>query len=176
MDNCRQLNVTDKLVIRTHPDFRIYYVNDDFVKTTGIDADEALLKELTEILPYSMPDLFKEIIQQNVKDDERSYYIIKGKTKEGDCYWGLMRLTPFTSKLNGEKRFLVEVKMLPNNAVEEAAQVFSTIEKVHENAGKDFAMKYFEGYLEDRNVNFDEYIFKTLGVSKKKIDKYFELT
>jgi len=175
MDNCIHLNVSDKLVLRAKPDMSIYYVNDDFERITGINTEEALLRDFFEIIPYSMQDLFKEVFFQNLKENEPSYFIIKGKTKDGQCYWGLMRVSPFKSKLTDQLRYLIEIKMLPHNAINESEKIFSVIEKVYENAGKTFAKKYFDGFLEDNNVDFETYIFNTLGASKKKIDKYFNL-
>ena len=176
MKKCIHLDLNDKLIIRTTPDFKIYFVNDNFTHITGINAEQALLKNLTEILPFSMADLFHDVVKENIKENEPSYYILKGKTKHGDCYWGLMRITPFYSKLNGEKRYLFEIKMLPHNAEEESEKIYDVIEKVYLNAGHDFAKKYFEGYLEDQNTDYEGFIFKTLGTNKKKIKKYFEIT
>ncbi len=175
MKECKSLGIEDKLVLRTKPDTKIYYVNDDFVKFTGFEADSVLLKELHEVIPDTMPELFKEILLAHLKDDEPSYYVIKGKTNKGYCYWGLMRVTTFQSKLNNEFRYLVEIKMLPTNAVLEGEKVFDTVEKVYENAGAEFAKKYFEGFLEEKNQTFEEFILSILGVNKKKLEKYFKI-
>jgi len=176
MSNCKHLDISDKPVLRIKPDMSVYFVNDDFSKVTGLQPEHVVLKSLSEVLPSTLPDLFEEIIRKNIRDDEPSFFIVKGKTLTGECYWALARITPYVSKLNGEKRYKIEMKMLPNNAVQEIDKMYTTIEKVYENAGKDFALKYFEGFLEDRNQTFDDYIFDTLGAGKKKIHKYFEIS
>ncbi len=171
----KTINISDKLILRIKPDLKIYYVNDDFLKFTGFDESQILLHEITDVLPDTMPDLYREMFAANIKPDQVSYFIIKGKTADNDNYWGLLRITPFESKLNGEKRYLVEIKMLPLNAVKAAGKVFETVEKIYDNTGMKFAKKYLEGFLEEKNMDFEKFIFDILGVSKKKVDKYFKI-
>jgi PAS domain S-box-containing protein len=171
----KSMTLSNNFVIRIKPDLKIYYVNDDFLEFTGFSADEVLLKDLTEVVSAEMNDLFKEILIQNLKSDNSTYFIQESKTKQGDTFWSLMRVTPFKSKMNNEDRFLVEIKMLPVNAIEETEKVFNTVKKIYNNAGKDYAKKYFEGFLEERNQTFEEFVIDLLGVKKKRVDKYFNM-
>jgi hypothetical protein len=154
---------------------KIYYVNKEFMDFTGLDEDKILLQDFQEIIYGNMADLVREIIAEHLNPEEPTYFIIRGKTNFDYCYWGLLKITPFQSKLSGELRYLIEIKMLPVNAVMEAEKVFDTVEKVYENAGKEFAKKYFEGFLEEKGVSFEDYILEILGTSKKKVDKFFRI-
>jgi hypothetical protein len=154
---------------------KIYYVNKDFIDFTGFKEEDVLLSDVQNIFYGNMADFVKDIIVEHLNAEEPSYFIIRGKTNYDYCYWGLVKITPFQSKLNNELRYLIEIKMLPVNAIEKVEKVFDTVEKVYESAGKDFAKKYFEGFLEERGQTFEEFVIDLLGVKKKKIDKYFNM-
>ncbi len=173
--DCKNLDLQTKFVLRIRPDLKVYYVNKDFTDFTGFSEEEILLKPLPEILPFSIKEVYKKIILSHLPDEDPSYLILKGKTKSGECYWGLMRITSFHSKLSGETRYLLEIKMLPVDAIMRANDIFDKVEKVYESAGPEYGEKFFLGFLEERNQSFEDFIIEILGVKKKKLDKYFKI-
>ncbi len=53
--------------------------------------------------------------------------------------------------------------------------MFSVLSEIENNAGKEAALKYFFGYLEEKNKNFNKFVLDIVEVNEKKALKYFEI-
>jgi len=173
--DCLQLDIAKKIKIKIDDRFRILYINDYFTNVSNFKVSDIILKDLNTILAPSMPKITLDLLEKSANEFQKFYAILKGKTKDGGCYWTFIRIT---QRFNQDKSFagyLLEGKTLPSVAVSKIEKLFSILSEIENNAGKEAALKYFNGYLEEKGVNFNEFILAITEVNEKKADKYFEI-
>ncbi len=173
--NCIQLDVAKKIKIKIDDKFRILYVNDYFTNVSGFKVSEIILKNFDTILDPSMPKITLDLLEKTAEELPKFYAILKGKTKDGGCYWSFVRVT---QRFNQDREFsgyLLEGKLLPTVAISKIEKMYSVLTEIENNAGKEAALKYFNGFLEEKGVNFNEFVLAIAEVNEKKAEKYFEI-
>ena len=173
---CIQLDVDRKIKVKLDTSGKILYVNNYFTEFTGFSVSEVILKDFERLLDPSMPKLTVEKLKDLSKQYDSFHFIFKGAMKGDSCYWGFVRVNKTIDKETGEyKGLLIEIKMLPTGAITKTEKMFDILNEIEKNAGLDAALKYFNGYLEERNVDFEEYILSLVDIDAKKANAYFEI-
>jgi PAS domain S-box-containing protein len=173
--DCINLDLAKKAKIKIDLTGKILYVNNYFSQVTGFKIHEIILKDLEEIMHPDMPKMAKRRIL-NLGDAEKiNYFIVKGKTADNGCYWGFVKMTREYNEYNEVKGYLFEVKMLPIGTIEKIDKLYDILREIENNAGIDAADKYLDGYLEEKNYSFNDFILAITEVDYKKIEKYFEI-
>ncbi len=173
--DCLHLNAAKKMKIKIDAQARILYVNDYFSEVTHFKVSDVILKDFDILLHPSMPKLAKEKLDETAHEFEEFYFIYKGITKEGDCYWALVKVTQRFNEHNEFIGYLLEVKMLPTAAIKKVEKLYNVLSEIEKNAGIEAAKKYFDGFIEEKNMNFKEFILALIEVDEKKALKYFEI-
>ncbi len=173
---CIQMDVDRKIKVKLDTSGKILYVNNYFTEFTGFSVSEVILKDFERLLDPSMPKLTKDKLKDLSNQYSAFHFIIKGAMKADSCYWGFVRVSKTVDKETGEvKGHLMEIKMLPAGTIPKIEKMFDVLNEIEKNAGLDAALKYFNGYLEERNVGFDEYILSLVEIDHKKANAYFEI-
>jgi len=172
---CINLDVTKKMKLKIDKKGLILYANNYFSIVTKYQIHEIILKDMENILHDEMPDIAKQILLDYGKIEPINYFIIKGKTKDNDCYWGFVKMNQDLDEYNEVKSYSLEIKLLPNPAISKIEKLFEILREIEKNAGKKTAQKYLEGYLEEKNLSFKDYIFDVTEINEKKAEKYFEI-
>ena len=173
--DCLQLDIAKKIKIKIDNNNRILYVNDYFTQISGFKVSEIILKNFDTIFDVSMPKIAMDVFKKATEDFLKFYFIIKGKTKNFGCFWSFLKVT---QRLNEKQEFtgyLLEGKLLPTVAIQKIDKLHNIIFEIEKNAGKEAALKYFNGYLEEKGVDFNEFILAITEVDEKKAKKYFEI-
>ena len=173
--NCTQLDVAKKIKIKVDDMGTILYVNNYFTEVTKFKVSELILKDFNTILDPSMPKMLKDYLKDISVDTDTFYFIYKGSVKNGGCYWSFVKVEPYFNEQNELSGFLLEGKMLPLVAVEKIEKLFSILKEIENNAGMEAAKKYFEGFLEEKDLSFNDFILALTEVNEKKALKYFEI-
>ena len=172
--NCIQLDPSRKIKIKLDNEERVLYVNKYFEEVTGFKISEIILQKIEAILLDDMSAVAKLILNK-LSNEDKNYIALIGKSKIYDCYWGLTRINQIVNNDNIITGVLLEIKMLPSIAIEQLTELFFILKEINNNAGPEATVKYFEGYLEDKNLTFEDYILNLLETDEKKLDKYFEI-
>ena len=173
--DCLHLDIAKKIKIKIDPNNRILYVNDYFTKISGFKVSEIILKQFDTILYSSMPRIATDVFKKATEDFPKFYFIIKGKTKDFGCFWSFLRVTQRLNKNQEFTGYLLEGKLLPAVAIQKIEKLHNILFEIEKNAGKDAALKYFNGFIEEKGVNFNEFILAIAEVDEKKAEKYFEI-
>ncbi len=174
MQNCRNLNVLDYLKLRVDSEGRILYADSKFQEVTGYNVGDLILEPVSMIFNDDAKEIIFEIFFRKLLQNDTIFLVGQLKAKDGTCSWALIRVTAYTDEKNN-KKYLFEIKMLPLSSVPDVDYLFSKLIEIKKNAGLEYAVKYFEGYLEEQGVDINNYIFKLLDTSPKKLNKYFEI-
>ncbi len=173
--DCIHLNAAKKMKIKIDDQARILYVNDYFTNVTNFKVSDVILKDFNYILDPSMPKLAKDKLDEVAHQFEEFYFIYKGITKNEDCYWGFVKVTQRFNDQNEFVGYLLEVKMLPTAAINKIDKLYNVLSEIEKNAGIEAAKKYLDGFIEEKNMNFNEFMLALVEVDEKKAQKYFEI-
>ena len=172
---CLKLDLAKKIKIKIDDKFRILYVNDYFTSISNFKVSEIILKDLNTILDPSMPKITLDLLEKSADEFPKFYAVLKGKTKDNGCYWSFVRVSQRYNQNNEFSGFLIEGKLIPAVAIQKIEKLFNILSEIENNAGKEAALKYFNGFLEEKGVDFNEFILAIAEVDEKKAEKYFEI-
>jgi len=173
--NCIHLDVEKKAKLKVDVNNKILYANDYFLNITGYPIHEIILKDLDTVFHDGMPLTIQKMFLEWEDDSLVKYSIIKGKTKDSHCFWGLVRITKRLDEESELTGYLVEIKLLPNPAVTRIEKLFEVLREIEKNASVSAAQKYLKGYLEEKNLSFKDFIFNITEINEKKAEKYFSI-
>ncbi len=172
--DCKQLDPQRKLKIRIDHKGRIMFINNYFTEFTGYKVHELILKDFSILFDNDTPKMTLDKLLEIIDLTPTAYFIYKGKTSTGDCYWGILRSTQRISN-NEIDGYNLDVKMLPPVSVSKIERLFDIIREIENNAGLEAANKYFEGYLEEKGLSFNDFIFDVTEINDKKAEQYFSI-
>jgi len=174
--NCNQLDVYDRFKIRIDENGRIIFADDNFLRFTGMEIDDIVGEDFSTLLTGEFQNgHYQDILFPVMKDKNKLYFIMSGRTKDGNCYWALVRSTHYRGVDGSGPKFLWELKMLPQSVIPQLKELFDKLVEITNNAGHEYAIKYFMGYMEDKGISFDQIATSMLGTKEKKLDKYFKI-
>ncbi len=172
---CKRLDVARKLKVKIDTNNKIIYANQYFNEVAGFKISDIILKDLAYIVDPSMPKILLDKLEELEQNHELFYYIYKGLTKDGDCYWSFAKITSRYNEEGENIGWLIEGKMLPDVAISKIVKLFEVLKEIENNAGTEAAKKYFEGFIEEKNLNFNEFILAVTGVTEKKALQYVDI-
>ena len=173
---CVQLSVYDTLKVRLNDEGRIIFADDAFLKFTGFSIDDLVGEPFSVLLVDDIAEGgYDQMIFPFVLQNKKFYFLMSGRMKDGKCYWGIVRSSQYYTKGSQQPKFLIEIKMLPEKSAEMVADLFGKLIEIKRNVGAEYAIKYFQGYLEENGMDIENFAFKVLGIKAKKLDKYFQI-
>jgi len=173
---CVQLNVYDTLKVRLNEQGRIIFTDDAFLKFTGLSIDDLVGEPFKVLFEKDFQEGgYDQMIFPYMVQKKKFYFLISGRMKDGKCYWGIVRSTQYFTPGNERPKFLLEIKMLPEASAKFVSDLFNKMIEIKNNAGTQYAIKYFQGYMEENGMNIENFALKVLGIKEKKLDKYFKI-
>ena len=173
--DCKQLDPERKFKIRVDNNGKILFVNKYFTEFTGYKIHELILKDFSKLFDSDMPKMALQLLIQEIELQPVTYFIYKGVNNDGSCYWALLRSTQNITAQNELDGYNFEVKLLPQVSIEKIDRIYDIVREIEKNAGLDAAVKYFEGYLEEKNMKFKDFILDATKISEKKAKEYFAI-
>ncbi len=171
---CIPLELSRKFKFKVDLDGKIQYFNKYFSEFTGFNIAELILNDFSKLFEEDMPQASFDIFLKEIEQNPKSYFVYKGKTKHGNCYWGLLRSKHRISN-NELIGYDLEVKLLPMTSINTFENLFSIVKEIENNVGKKAGQKYLEGYLEEKNLTFKDFVLNANEINEKKADKYFSI-
>ncbi len=171
---CIPLDPARKFKFKVDLEGKIQYFNNYFSEFTGYSITELILKDFSKIFHEDMPKQSFDLLLNELDQNHKSYFVYKGKTKSGECYWGFLRSTQRISN-NEIIGYDLEVKLLPQDSIKTFENLYTIVHEIEKNAGKKASEKYLEGYLEERQTNLRDFVLKAIGINEKKAEKYFAI-
>ena len=173
---CAQLNVYDRLKVRIDEQQRIIFADNQFLEFTGFEIDEIVGEPFKVIFEEDFSEGgYDQLIFPFMQQKKKFYFLMSGRMKDGNCYWAVVRSTHYSAQDSKTPRFLIEMKMLPETSANMVAELFNKIIEIKRNAGAEYAQKYFQGFLEENGMTFENFALNVLGIKEKKLDKYFKI-
>lgn len=168
-----KLDPSKTIMSKTNRKGIIEYANDYFMEISGYEEYELMGQPHNIIRHPDMPKVIFKELWARLNKGENIYALVKNKAKNGDYYWVL---TSFETRYNENGEIISHYahrKAAPANAVYQIEKIYKTLLSIEKNQSIAVSEKYFEGLLEEKNMNYDAFILDLLGINQQSIASYF---
>jgi PAS domain S-box-containing protein len=152
------------IVSKTDPKGIIEYGNDYFVEISGYSETELVGQPHNIIRHPDMPKITFKMMWDRIQRRENFMALVKNLSKEGFYYWVVTefetKLDPLTNEIIGYTAFR---KAAPRDAIRKIEPLYGKLLEIEKIGGMDASEKYLKGYLEERNVTYDDFIDDIVG-------------
>ncbi len=167
-----QLNPKRYIVSKTDPRGIIEYGNDYFVEISGYSEAELVGQPHSIIRHPDMPKIVFKMMWDRINKAQNIMAVVKNLAKDGSYYWVVTefepKIDPITNEIISHTAFR---KAAPKSAVEQIEPIYAKLLQIEEHGGMEASEKYLRGFLEEKNITYDEFINNIVG--NKGIFKMF---
>ena len=146
------------IVSKTDTTGKIVYGNDYFTEISGYKESELIGQPHSILRHPDMPKAIFYLMWKHLKNGRNIMAVIKNLTKKGDHYWVT---TDFDIKRDREgnvRHYIAYRQAAPKHVVKEIESLYKKLLEIEEDLGMKASIEYLEGYLEERNMNYDQFI------------------
>jgi len=148
----------DKVMIsKLTPEGQIDFVNDYFVEITGYEVHEIVGKTFEDSKHADVPMTIFNLMMDHLSDNKNLHIVLKDQAKDGRYYW---YITDFETKLDKEgNKISTSSKRVaaPRSVIPEFDKLYKKILKIEQNTSLETAKIYFDGFLEEKGMSFNDY-------------------
>lgn len=147
------------IVSRTDTKGIIEYANHDLCDISGYTLKELVGKSHNIVRHPDMPKIIFKWMWERIQNGQNIYAVVKNMAKNGDHYWVTTkfdtRKRPFESKVSG---YVAYRQGAPAHVVQEISKLYAELIEVEKEHGLDASERYLEGFLDSKNMTYDEYM------------------
>jgi len=168
-----KLNPSKTIISKMDPNGIIEFANKDFINLCGYEEYEIMGKQHSMVYHSDMPRIILKFIWHKLNRGEQLYAIVKHQSKKGGFYWAV---TKYSTKFNdkGEITYhFTEHKAISSDVIKKVNELYATLKKIEDNVSSTVAERYFSGILENKNMNYNEFILDLLKTNSQELLAYF---
>jgi len=165
------LNPYKTIMSKTDRKGIIEYANDYFMEVSGYKEWELMGQPHNILRHPDMPKLVFKLLWDKLAKAEPIYAIVKNLAKDGSYYWVI---ADFKTKIdnNGNITHYARRKAIPNDAKHTIEKLYKNILEIEKTAGLEASQAYFEAFLEDQGVTYNELIHSLMQLNEKQLHDY----
>lgn len=165
-------NKTKILLSKTDIKGNILYANNDFIDVSGYDEYELIGKPHNIIRHPDMPKVIFKILWEEIQQGKNIHAIIKNLSKNGRYYWVI---TDFKIVFDSNKEIVgyfgtrksVSIDLVNKHIV----PLYKNLLQIEEIGGISASEEYLNGFLEERNKTYTEYVDNLVHTGKDNKEK-----
>jgi PAS domain S-box-containing protein len=145
------------LVCKYNPEGVIDYVNSYFTEISGYEVHEVVGMTPEKFVHRDIPEVIKNYVKERITLGRNVNVLLKDQAKDGRHYW---YMTNFDYKFSDQDEVLSVMShrlIPPRILVNTLDPLYQKLKKIELHSGLDVAQKYFEGFIEEKGMNFEEY-------------------
>jgi PAS domain S-box-containing protein len=150
----------------------ILYANDYFVEICGYSVGELMGKPHNIIRHPDMPKVVFELLWQRILNKKNIHAVVKNLAKDGRYYWVV---TDFTVDANPATGNIVGLyahrKAAPRHIIDQVEKVYKNLLEIEKSAGFAASLRFFVGYLEEKEMDYDQWIASLAMAAPKEVKK-----
>jgi len=149
----------------------ITFVNQAYEQITGYSPSELIGNSHEVIQDPELPKVVQDKVWQLINQGKHTYFVSRNLTKNNEFFW---TVADIHSKIHEGRRTAIFIrrKFLPYELRLEFEKLYDTLHEIEtKGGGVETARRYLNGWLEDRNSQFGQYIVRRFG-GEDKIRKY----
>jgi len=159
-----KLNPKRYIVSKTDAQGIIEYGNDYFVEISGYSEAELIGKPHSIVRHPDMPKVVFKMMWDRINSAKNIMAVVKNLAKDGSYYWVVTefepRVDPITNAIISHTAFR---KAAPQKAIDAIEPIYQKLIEIEKDGGMEASEKYLRGYLEEKNVTYDELIDSLVG-------------
>lgn len=150
---------SDKTIMsKTNSKGIIEYANDYFVEISGYKESELIGQAHNVIRHPDMPKVIFKWLWQHLEAKKNIHALVKNLTKEGKYYWVITTFEVKSDAKGNVISFFARRKAPPIKAVKIIDDLYRKILAIEKTSGIEVSEKYLNGFLEEKNMTYNEYI------------------
>ncbi len=166
------LNPKRYIVSKTDAKGMITFGNDYFVEISGYKESELMGKPHNMIRHPDMPRVIFKLLWSRIQSNQGMIAVIKNRAKDGRYYWVITEFEIKKDKLSNQVVGYTAFRQGASTpVVKEITSLYRKLNEIEEASGMEESQKYLMGFLENKDMSYDEYINKLIG--NKGIFKLF---
>ncbi len=152
----------------------IEYANEYFVRICGYSKAELMGKPHNIIRHPDMPKVVFKLLWDTIKNGDTVYALVKNLTKSGNHYWVLAKVEPRFDSNGKIDSYFSHRKAVPNQAHAKIEPYYKELVEIETINPVEVSEKYFIGLLEEKKLNYENFLLNILNFSKEELVNYFE--
>lgn len=164
VDEAIDLDPKKYIVSKTDTEGIIEYANDYFIEISGYTEAELVGEPHSIVRHPDMPKVIFKIMWDRLEEGQNIYAIVKNRAKNGKYYW---ITTDFEANLdkvtNKPISYVAYRQAAPKKVVAEIESLYKKLLEIEKTSGMEGSQKYLNGYLEEKGLNYDEYMESLIG-------------
>lgn len=152
-----KLDPDKAMVCKLDPEGKIDFVNDYFVEITGYEVYEIVGKNIEDLKKADLPMTIFNLVMEHLTNQKNLHIIVKDQAKDGRYYW---YITDFNAKLD-KKGNTISITSnrtaAPRSIIPEFDELYQKILKIEQHSSLETAKIFFEGFLEEKGMSFNDY-------------------
>lgn len=146
----------------------IDYANQAFANVSGYEEYELVGKPHSVIRHPDMPKIIYKILWDNLKIEKKFQIFLKNLAKSGQYYWVLSDFEYNKDSDGNVIEYVSRRSAVPTNVLEnDIVPLYKKLFQIEQASGIKYSEKYLMGYLEEKGLNLEDYIFSLMGESNK---------
>ena len=159
-----KLNPKRYIVSKTNGKGIIEYGNDYFVEISGYTESELIGKPHSIVRHPDMPQIVFKMMWDRINQAKNIMALVKNLAKDGSYYWVITEFEPKVDPISNEIiSHTAFRKAAPQKAIDEIEPIYQKLLEIEQDGGMEASEKYLRGFLEEKNLTYDEYINKIVG-------------
>lgn len=136
----------------------IEYANEYFMEICGYDEFELIGQPHNIIRHPDMPKIIFKLMWEKLLKKENIHALIKNLTKDGKFYWVITTFEAKTDENGNIIALYAKRKAAPRAAIIIIEELYKKLISIEKVKGLEVSRKYFEGFLEEKNMDYDTFI------------------
>lgn len=159
---------TQIIMSKTNTRGIIEYANETFVDVCGYEDYELIGQPHNIIRHPDMPKVIFKVLWDKLKEGENFHAIVKNLAKTGRYYWVITDFE-ISKDENGEiTNYFGRRKAVPNDViVNHIEPLYKKLLQIENASGIEFSEKYLNGFLEEKNKTYVQYIMELIYSHEK---------
>ena len=163
---------TQVIMSKTNARGIIEYANEVFVDVCGYEDYELMGQPHSIIRHPDMPKVLFKVLWEKLKNGENFHAIVKNLAKSGRYYWVI---TDFDISRNDEGEiinYFARRRSVPQEVITNHIEpLYRKLLQIEGASGIEYSEKYLNGFLEERNKTYVQYILELI-YNQEKLDNH----
>ena len=146
------------IVSKTDPKGNIIFANKNLCEISGYTEDELIGVSHSIFRHPDMPRAIFFLIWNSLLRGEAVSGVVKNLAKSGEYYWVIADFDIKRDETGSIKSFIAFRRAAPRQVIDEVKELYASMLKIEKRHGMEGALSYFEAYLEERGMSYEEFL------------------
>jgi PAS domain S-box-containing protein len=167
------LDETKIIMSKTDKKGIIEYANYYFIEICGY-AEWELMGEPHNIIRHpDMPKVVFKLLWDRLDEGKNIHALVKNLAKDGSYYWVITNFETQYDENGNIIAYFSRRKKPPRYAIETIIPIYKKLIELEHIGGMKLSGEFLFSLLEQKGINYDDFILKILKVTQDELDYYF---